>query len=422
MKPQVIQHDFIDPVRVFETVYDTPYALFFDSADTDHANAQFSFICINPAETITWKNGDSNNPFQSVQEKLNAYATYKRPDNLPDHIPFWGGAAGYFGYDCKNALEKLPAPKPSPKPDIIIGIYTHVIIFDHVNKKTYEVIEDKKKSVFLIKEKENKKSDVLNFQPTQSKSSFTASIQKTIDHIFKGDIFQANLAQKFEAELPENFSVWEHYKYTRTKNPAPFSAFMNCEEFQIGCHSPERFIQVQNGTAITQPIKGTLPADQEKSILETSEKDRAENIMIVDLLRNDLSKTCTPESVEVTKLCAIETFRNVHHMVSTVRGTLQKDKTALDCLQASFPGGSITGAPKIRSMEIINDLEETSRGIYCGSMGYIGFNGDMDTNIIIRTIIYEKDKAHFHVGGGITSLSDPEKEYQETLDKAKGLL
>ncbi|MEC7028742.1 MAG: anthranilate synthase component I family protein, partial [Pseudomonadota bacterium] len=213
----------------------------------------------------------------------------------------------------------------------------------------------------------------------------------------------------------------------REANPAPFGAFMNFGSIKLASASPERFINHYGRIAETRPIKGTIKryADPEhdqdqKDMLASSDKDRAENVMIVDLLRTDLSKVCEDHSVRVTRLNHLESFAHVHHLVSTVEGVIRADKSAVSLLEACFPGGSITGAPKVRAMEIIEELEDTRRGPYCGSMGYIGFDGTMDTNIIIRTLVYNGNTVSLNVGGGITAASDPASEYMETLHKALG--
>ncbi len=230
-------------------------------------------------------------------------------------------------------------------------------------------------------------------------------------------------------KLPRDFEPFVHYIHMRDLNPAPFGCYMNLGEVKISSVSPERFITAKDGQVETCPIKGTRPhvadTSQDRAFqqdLEQSEKDRAENTMIVDLLRNDLSKVCTPESIEVSDLCKLETFSNVHHLVSYIRSKLDQNQDAIDLLKACFPGGSVTGAPKIRAMEIIEELETDRRGPYCGSVGYIGFDGTLDSNILIRTLVYDADGVSLQVGGGVVVDSNPAQEYQETLDKAEGIL
>jgi para-aminobenzoate synthetase component 1 len=251
-------------------------------------------------------------------------------------------------------------------------------------------------------------------------------VEKVCNHIVEGDIYQANLSQRFEADLPGHFSAWEMYKRLRKTNPAPFGVFLQCRDHTIASSSPERFLSVCGSVVEARPIKGTIRRDLDNPSIDAergqdllkSEKDRAENIMIVDLLRNDLSKVCTPDSVKVPALCELETYASVHHLTSVVMGELRQGMDAFDLITAAFPGGSITGAPKIRAMEIITELEGDAREIFCGSIGWIGFNGDMDFNIAIRTAFMNNKTAVLQAGGGITILSEAQAEYDETLAKA----
>jgi para-aminobenzoate synthetase component 1 len=262
-----------------------------------------------------------------------------------------------------------------------------------------------------------------NFAP----DDYLAMVQRGIDYVFAGDVFQVNLAQRLlHPAVDDSVSL---YLRLRERNPATFSAYFDLGEFQIVSASPERFLRAQNGNVEARPIKGTrrrsawVEADlfAGDELLE-SEKDRAENVMIVDLLRNDLSRVCTPESVHVSQLCGLEIYQFVQHLVSVVRGTLAPGKSAVDLLRGAFPGGSITGAPKVRAMQIIAELEPTARGPYCGSLGYIGFDGSLDLSILIRTITAGRGWWQFPVGGGIVAQSSPEREYEETWHKAEGLL
>ena len=258
-------------------------------------------------------------------------------------------------------------------------------------------------------------------------AEYLAAVDRTREYIRAGDIFQANISQRLEA--PWRAHPFELYQVLRQHNPAPFAAYLDLGDATIVSASPERFLQLRAGVVETRPIKGTAPRGLnpmhdlalEQALLQ-SEKDRAENTMIVDLLRNDLSRVCCDHTVDVPELCALERYAGVHHLVSTVTGRLLPGRTAVDLLRAAFPGGSITGAPKVRAMEIIAELEPTRRGPYTGSIGYIGFDGTMDTSIVIRTLVVRDGTAYFQVGGGIVADSDPEREYRETLDKAGGML
>ena len=254
-------------------------------------------------------------------------------------------------------------------------------------------------------------------------------IARTVEYILAGDIFQANIAQRLSATLPADFDAWAFYRRLRAMNPATFAAFLDYGPLKIASSSPERFAQVYDGRVETRPIKGTIrrsaDPDEDKRLAETllaSEKDRAENVMIVDLLRNDLSRVCKPHTVHVPALNGLESYATVHHLVSVVSGELRDGLDVVDLIGAAFPGGSITGAPKIRAMEIITELEGVERGVYCGSIGYLGFDGASDTNIAIRTVSFVGGEALVFGGGGITALSDPADEYDETIVKASRVL
>jgi para-aminobenzoate synthetase component 1 len=248
------------------------------------------------------------------------------------------------------------------------------------------------------------------------------------EYIFAGDIFQANLSQRFEAPIRE--SSWAFYTRLRSRNPAPFAAFFETPEADVISASPERFLRVdRNGFVETRPIKGTRPRgvgpEHDAALgqaLAESAKDRAENLMIVDLMRNDLSRVCAPRTVRVSELFSLERYATVHHLVSSVVGQLESGHDALHLLRAAFPGGSITGAPKLRAMEIIAELEPSQRGVYCGSIGYWSVTGELDTSIAIRTAVARDGHVYFSAGGGIVADSDPEQEYRETLDKARALI
>lgn len=453
MKPFIVELRMNDPLTAFAAVEHLPYSLLFDSADLGHKDARYSFIVSHPIETIESKNGEvvltnwdeqttqSGDPFKILEQRMKHWRDgVETVRGLP---PFQGGAAGLFGYDLGRGIEDLPSTAKDNEnmPDMAVGIYDSVIAFDHEKNQSWIITHAddyttaKKKQNYLlglIADTETpmpEESTHLDWQTNFTKHQYATIIQRTIDYIKKGDIFQANIAQRFDAKLPENFSPFAHYLRLREENPAPFACYMNLGNVQISSASPERFLSSRHGQVFTQPIKGTRAISPDRAIDEAtketllnSDKDHAENTMIVDLLRNDLSKVCLAKSIEVSDLCALETFASVHHLVSTIRGQLKKNKTAIDLLKACFPGGSITGAPKIRAQEIIEEFEPTRRGAYCGSMGYIGFDGGMDTNILIRTLVYEGNTVSLQSGGGIVVDSVPADEYQETLDKAKAML
>ena len=267
---------------------------------------------------------------------------------------------------------------------------------------------------------------VIQWRPTMSRDAYCAGIERVKAYIRAGDIYQANIAQRFVATTPAGTDPWSLYRRLREANPAPFAAYLDLGALQVLSTSPELFLRTDGRTVETRPIKGTArrrrgEADDREAgaALLASRKDRAENVMIVDLLRNDLSRVCTPTSVEVRTLCALESYAGLHHLVSAVVGTLRDDADPLDLLAASFPGGSITGAPKLRAMEIIAEIEGLSRGIYCGAIGALGFDRAMALNIAIRTVVIEGGTLELRAGGGITMLSDADTEYEETLTKAR---
>jgi para-aminobenzoate synthetase component 1 len=453
MTPFIRELRLKDPIGAFAAIQHLPYSILFDSADRDHPNARYSFIVSHPIETIESKDGtvtltnweeqtkQDGDAFTILQERIAHWVPLtKTVRGLP---PFQGGAAGYFGYDLARGLEKLPesAENNPDMPDMAIGIYDQVLAFDHEKDQAWIITHAK--NYHDARKKQDYILGLIACPPVQqkftgasidwaanfTKDNYKKAVSTVIDYIKAGDIFQANMTQRFDADLPKDFDKFGHYQHMRSTNAAPFSAYMNCGDITLSSASPERFITVKDRMVETRPIKGTRPRDADdndqdelnRCALEASTKDLAENTMIVDLLRNDLSKTCLSNSVRVTDLCKTESFSGVHHLVSTIRGTLRKNKSPLDLIKTSFPGGSITGAPKIRAMEIIEELEPTRRAPYCGAMGYVGFDATMDTNILIRTLVYDKNTVSLQVGGGIVADSDPEAEYQETLDKAKGI-
>ncbi len=441
------------PHEIFAPLSAQPYSLFLDSADTRHELSRYSFITYHPFETIEARDGRvtvtnreqqftfTADPFAILAERLETYGL--NHEDRPAHKilpPFRGGAAGYFGYDLARSLETLPATAQSgTTPDMAIGLYNRVYAFDHktgdavfmtyaVNETDAEAQYKHFMTLVAAPYEAGTSTGMINWRASHSPESYGATVKKVIDYIYDGDIFQANLSQRFDADLPAGFDSYGHYLTLRSVNPAPFASYMNFGSLRLASASPERFLQLRHRTVETRPIKGTQKRINDNCIdrlyrngLENSEKDRAENTMIVDLLRNDLSKSCEDHSIDVPELCKLESFAKVHHLVSTVTGTLRADKTPVDLLRGCFPGGSITGAPKVRAMEIIEELEDTRRGPYCGALGYIGFHGAMDTNIAIRTLVYEGDRVSFCAGGGITALSKPADEYEETLAKAKAI-
>lgn len=436
-----------DPLKIFYHFAKQSGSVFFDSAQLMEGCGRYSFICIDPFLVLNFKDDISKSPFDVLQTEIEKYSL----QTLPDMPPFQGGVAGYLSYDLCHYLESLPHVVDEMEfSDLMFGFYDLVIAFDHELKRAWifssgypEKLDSKRKQraeqrcAWLLEELKqvadlppisasvcDKASITSNF----SQETYQKAVSKVIDYILDGDIFEANISQRFKALLPEGLSSIELYRRLRLCNPAPFSAYLNFKEIVLVSASPERFLQLQNGNVETRPIKGTRPRgknmEEDKQFYQellSSKKDHAENVMIVDLLRNDLSKICQENSVIVPQLCGLESYATVHHLVSVVKGTLKKNHSVIDLLRATFPGGSITGAPKIRSMEIIAEIEGLKRGPYCGCIAYIGFNGDLDSSIAIRTFAIKDNIVTFQAGGAIVAESDPFSEYMETMTKASAL-
>ena len=440
MKPLVQEVTYVDPASLFAKVKDDIGSVFLDSALTIVDWGRYSYIAVDPWKILR-STREKPISLDYLQSELNKYTL----DTIPDLPPFQGGVAGYFSYELGTKLEDVPRAKTDDLkiPDFMVGFYDVVVAFDHKRRQAWIFssglptgdLATAQSRLDHIKQKlfeDNVHPWEVPFQAGNLYSPFDSHsypplVQKVIDFIYAGDIYQANLTRRYQTHYTgDPFNL---YRRLRQQNPAPFAAYIKDETHIIASASPERFLKLTDQHVETKPIKGTArrdlnnPAhDRQLSVdLMNSDKDRAENLMIVDLMRNDLSRVCVPGTVKVPKLLDVETYATVHHLVSTVEGHLEKDKDAVDLLKATFPGGSITGAPKIRAMEIIATLEPTCRGVYCGSIGFIGFDGSMDLNIAIRTFVLTNDMLTFQVGGGIVADSDPIAEYEETRTKAKGM-
>ena len=449
----------LSPFDIYSRLHCSSYSFFLDSALESKKLGNFSFIGIEPFLvfkskkdhiTLEWpskKETFRGNPFVTLKELFEEFKIHRKESALP----FTGGGVGYFAYDLKDFNESLPDTTEDDlnAPDCVMCFYDSILAFDHFKEQYFIAStgfpeKGRKRALRQKARLEGLKNKILNLQPSnfdlqpsacrpQLKSNFTKTqyieaVKKAKKYIEKGDIYQVNLSQRFSVKL-ENENAFNLYGILRNINPAPFASFLNFGNVKIASASPERFIKKQGSHIETRPIKGTRPRHRDPSIdarlrneLVKSVKDRAENLMIIDLERNDLGRISEYGSVRVTEFMKTEKYATVHHLVSTVESRAGKNITPIDCLTNCFPGGSITGAPKIRSMEIIEELEPVKRSVYTGSIGYIGFDGNMDTSIVIRTILVKDDTAYFHVGGGIVYDSLPEKEYQETLDKAKALI
>ncbi len=444
----------------FELFKERPYSFFLDSGMDPQKLGRYSFMGSDPflvlrsrGKEIALIYGDREevvigNPFDVLGELLERYAL----DSSPSPIPFVGGAVGYLSYDLCHFIERLPqtAVDDLKLPGCYLAFYDAVLAFDHLEGRAYIASTgfpelDEARRLKRARERLNKLRGILAEMPTTevslcseraldvrmranfSHEEYIQAVAAAREYISAGDIFQVNLSQRFEADLP--ITPYELYSRLRSINPAPFAAYLNLDGVSVASASPERFLRVRGDTVETRPIKGTRPrggsaAEDEALAMELlgSIKDRAENVMIVDLERNDLGRVCRYGTIRVRELWTLERYATVFHLTSTVEGRLRQDKDRIDLLRATFPGGSITGAPKVRAMEIIDELEPTKRSVYTGSIGYLSFDGEMDLNIVIRTFIIKDGKAYFQVGGGIVYDSDPEAEYLETLDKARALI
>jgi para-aminobenzoate synthetase component 1 len=449
----------LSPLDTFELFDDDPFCFFLDSGMDHHKLGRYSFIGSNPFLVLSSRGSDctvyqgsektclNENPFDVLNRFLGLY----RLDASEIPVPFIGGAVGYLSYDLCHFIERLPATTADDLelPECYFGFYDSVLAFDNLQDKVYiistgfpelgeaERLERAGRRLNEVKAKLANGARTAPATPAYAtadilsggftREEYVAAVEKARQYIIAGDIFEVNLSQRFETGL--TLSPFELYRRLRQINPAPFACYLGFDEVTVVGASPERFLRVRGDWVETRPIKGTrarghTPEEDQTLAHELlhSIKDRAENIMIVDLERNDLGRVCRYGTVRVTELAVLEVFPTVFHLTSTVEGRLRKGKNGIDLLKATFPGGSITGAPKVRSMEIIDELEPTRRSAYTGSIGYLGFDGNMDLNIVIRTFIIKNGKAYFQVGGAVVYDSEPEAEYQETLDKARALI
>jgi len=419
-----------------------PWAMYLDSCQLNSEQACYDIIALRPEITLQTQNGvtkiiHSNGSKQSSRENpFDVIKRFLKPNpKSPKQLPFSGGAMGYFSYDLGRTLERLPnlCKNDCPLPELQLGIYSKVIIFDHSEKAAWFLNDGTLSFSELLKtcskpsqQKEEFKLES-EFVSNMSKEQYNEAFNTIKNYIKAGDCYQVNLSQRFEAAYTG--STWDAYLKLRTANPAPYAAYLNLPDTTVLSFSPEQFVACHDQKVITRPIKGTRPRsknaaqdEQLKFELQNSEKDKAENLMIVDLLRNDLGKVCEYGSIHVPKLFNLESFENVHHLVSTIVGYLKLHYSSIDLLKACFPGGSVTGTPKIRAMEIIEELEPHRRNIYCGSIGYINHNGKMDTSISIRTLYTHAGKIYCSAGGALVADSECDSEYQECFDKVKVLL
>jgi para-aminobenzoate synthetase component 1 len=401
---------------------------------------RYSFLACNPRSTLEVSRAGTF--LDGVPQREGALALISRlvSDHRQQHVPglppFQGGLAGYISYDFGRSLE--PDARIPDFPPLCPGLMLHhfdcVAAFDHMQERAWIISgsperADELEELLAGKPKPLGGHAIEGWQSNFTREDYEKAIARTVDYILAGDIFQANITQMFEAQVPEGFDPLAFYRVLRLKNPATFAAFLDYGAVRIASSSPERLLRCEGSTVEARPIKGTRRRDQDPSRdaaliadLTSSRKDRAENVMIVDLLRNDLSRVSKPGTVKVPVLCGLETYANVHHLVSVIASELKDGLGIGELIGAAFPGGSITGAPKIRAMEIIAEIEGAPRGVYCGAIGYIGFNGRTDLNIAIRTAQFAGGVARVQGGGGITARSVPAAEYEESLTKIKRIM
>lgn len=429
-----------DPAALFDCISDLALPVWLDSSGG--VNSQYHILSALPENHVSVTEETRIDP-QDFVDKAHAFLDENPKCQTVSDIPFAGGLIGYVGYDF--AANSADTNRPLIIPDAYFGLYLWAIIVDkdetsarlifHPNcdKKTRSSItkrlqiDEEEKSGDRRPHKDRSFTLTSEFQTTVTEDEYKQDLETIHNYILDGDVYQVNYSQHFQATYTGDSLA--AYLALRKFAPAPYSGYLKIDDKAILCHSPEQFIEVNDRQVRTRPIKGTAPraSDPQTDLLhaeqlQTSEKDQAENLMIVDLMRNDLGRHCEPGSIKVSKLFELKSYSNVHHLVSEIVGTLNQTSSALDLLASASPGGSITGAPKQRAMEIINTLEHHDRSFYCGSLGYLSLCGRMDTNIGIRSLVADGEKLHCWGGGGIVADSDSNREYQETLDKIGGLL
>lgn len=435
--------------RIFALVHNKEDSVFLDSS-LQNQLGRYSIIALHPylklvnGEQFTVNGEVSEERFETFVKK---YLRTHQEKNTTS-LPLTSGAVGYFSYDYGRKKEHVKAQyeKDVDIPDCILIFYDSFIIEDHENHTLFLIsnshgqdcdagMEFLLSLVYQAKALEN--NTAVHRYPLESaaaavtanftKEDYKDAVRRMIQYIIEGDIYIANMTQQLQ--ITSSMHPYEMFEKLRTANPSPFGGYFNYGSFQVVCASPERFLQMRNRKVQTRPIKGTRKRgstpEEDAALqreLELSEKDKSELLMIVDLERNDLNRVCVPGSVKVTELFTVEAYATVFHLISNIIGELRPDLTVMDLLEATFPGGSITGAPKLRAMELIDELEHSRRNLYTGSMGYLSLDGDCDFNIVIRTALYQNGTYYLGVGGGITYESDLEFEYEETIQKARALL
>lgn len=448
-------HTKLSSYDIYRAVEEGEDHILLDSSKLDSKYSNYSIMGVNPFLAVKYDKGrifrkDYKAGDRSWRildgECIFSYLNYIIDENSIKNdtgLPFAGGGLGYFSYDLSRDIEDLPDSSEAivDVPDCYFVFYDNIVVHEIernlVHVTALGILGDRENSITEIErqileyEGENNvqhwdEEDKPVFKSPFTRKEYIETVESMRHYIEEGHIYIANMTHTFSSAYDR--SPAETYERLREINPAPFSAYLPLDGFQILSSSPERFLEIRKGMVQTRPIKGTVPRgkneeedEENRKRLKGSEKDKSELLMIVDLERNDMSRVCVPGSVKVTELFELEEYATVFHLVATVVGELREDCSSVDCIRAAFPGGSITGAPKIRAMEIIDELEKTKRSIYTGSIGYLGFDGNADFNIVIRTVVLKDGNAHIGVGGGITWESDPEMEYVETIDKARAL-
>lgn len=437
-----------DNRQYYAALRELPWPVWLDSGFPESGGGRYDIIAADPYLTLTSKDGvcslcPAGGPPR--EEFAGALSVLRRvlgePEAAMRDLPFCGGAIGFLGYDLARSMGELPPREGlADWPDMAVGLYDWAMVIDHARRRSYFVRQGRDprndngwqsalRRLLAVSTIQQQAPEVGGKLPEagMSPAVYARGFERIGHYIHEGDCYQVNFAQRFRAEVGHD--AWALYQRMRQENPAPFGALLEYPFGEVLSSSPEQFLSLRNGRAQTRPIKGTRPrgdtAEQDLALraqLLSSEKDRAENVMIVDLLRNDLGKVCEPGSIEVPGLFQIESFATVHHLVSTVTGFLRDDKDALDLIAACFPGGSITGAPKRRAMEIIDELEPVRREVYCGNVIRLGFDGNLESSITIRTALKQGNSVYYWAGGGIVADSDCDAEYQESLDKAAAFL
>ena len=436
-----------DSADLFETIRHLGWAVFLDSGRPWIGQGRYDILAASPylrfitrgdtteiCDRANCRTSDAD-PLALLQRHL-----FPTESGVPGGLPFAGGAIGYFSYDLARRWMPISPldGKESPLPQMVVGLYDWAVVVDHQQQASWLVSNGRDSFteqlwpdlVARLSKPSKREEDSFRLSSEitghLSRVEYAERFRRIQDYIHEGDCYQVNFAQRFTATIEG--PPWGLYRRLRQVNAAPFSAFLDYPTGAVLSSSPERFLKLKGGRVETRPIKGTRSRSEDpaqdrllKEGLAQSVKDKAENLMIVDLLRNDLGRVCRIGTIAVPALFEIESFARVHHLVSTVTGELQPGRDATDLLRACLPGGSITGAPKLRAMEIIDELEDTPRGVYCGSIAYIGWDGSMDSNIAIRSLVSQEGRLEFRVGGGIVADSDEQEEYQETLDKAAAI-